>query len=68
MSKKVRSVRSKPDLTFEDIDSLQDNKISKRLLLGVANANGNFLGIACPYTVKLTLSMKKLYEQDVPLS
>ena len=68
MSKKVRSVRSKPDLTLADISSLKDIKMTKRLLLGIANAFGDFLGIACPFTVRLKILMKKLYEQETPLS
>ena len=68
MSKKVRSVRSKPNLTVTDIPNLATMKMSKRLLLGVANSFGDFLGIAAPYCIKLKLLMKKLYEQDLPLS
>ena len=42
MSKKVRSVRSKPDLTVYDIPTLSSIKMTKRLLLGVANSFGDF--------------------------
>ena len=42
MSKKVRSVRSKPNLTVADIPNLSEMKMSKRLLLGVANSFGDF--------------------------
>ena len=68
MSKKKRGVRSKPDLTVSDIPSLQGIKMNKRLLLGVTNSFGDFLGIASAYTIRLKLLMKKLYEMDIPLS
>ena len=68
MSKKVRSVRSLPDLTIDDIKSLSEMKMTKRLLLGVANSFGDFLGITAPYTVRLKLLMKKLYEQELPVT
>ena len=61
-------MRSKPDLTVSDISTLSAIKMTKRLLLGVTNSFGDFLGIASPYTIRLKLLMKKLYEQDNPLA
>ena len=66
-SEKKRSVRVQPDLTLADISFLQDIRMTKRVLLGVTNGFGDFLGIASPYTIKLNLSMKKLFELDEPL-
>ena len=67
MSRKRRGVRVKPDLTLADLDSLRSITMTKRLLLGVTNSFGDFLGIASPYTIKLKLSMKKMFELDIPL-
>ena len=68
MSKKRRNVRINPDLSNADLDTLKTITMSKRPLLGVTNSFGDFLGIASPYTIKLKLNMKKLFEQDTPLS
>ena len=68
VSKKRRNVRVKPDLTLADIDSLKGVSMTKRLLLGVTNSFGDFLGIASPFTIKLKLNMKKLFELDTPLN
>ena len=67
LSRKKRNVRIKPDLTSEDIDSLKSITMTKRLLLGVTNSFGDFLGMASPFTIKLKLNMKKIFEQDSPL-
>ena len=67
-SQKKRSIRVKPDLTLADVSTLKDLKMTKRVLLGVTNSFGDFLGMATPYTIKLKLNMKKLFELDEPLS
>ena len=41
--------------------------MTKRILLGLTNSFGDFLGMASPYTIRLKLNMKKLFEEDVPL-
>ena len=68
MSRKRRNVRVDSDLTVKDIPSLKDIPMSKRLLLGVTNSFGDFIGIATPFTIRLKLQMKKLFELDNPLS
>ena len=68
LSKKRRNARTKPDLTLDDIDSLKTIQMTKRILLGLTNSFGDFLGMAIPYTIRLKLNMKKLFEEDVPLS
>lgn len=67
LSRKKRNVRIKPNLTLADVDSLKDIKMTKRLLLGVTNSFGDFLGMASPFTIKMKLNMKKLFELDHPL-
>ena len=68
LSKKKRGIRSKPNLTMEDIRCLGEAKMTKRILLGLVNSPGDFLGIASPFTIRLKLNMKKLFELDKPLS
>ena len=68
MSKKKRNVRVEADLTVKDIDRLRDLRMTKRLLLGVTNSFGDFIGIATPFTIRLKLAMKKLFELDTPLT
>ena len=68
LSRKRRNARTKPDLTLDDIGSLKTLQMTKRILLGLTNSFGDFLGIASPYTIRLKLNMKKLFEEDVPLS
>ena len=67
LSKKKRGVRSLPNLTIDDTEELSNVIMTKRLLLGFANSFGDFLGVACPYTIRLKMSMKKLFELDVPI-
>ena len=67
LSRKRRNARTKPDLSLKDVDSLKTVQMTKRILLGLTNSFGDFLGIASPYTIRLKLNMKKLFEVDVPL-
>ena len=58
MSRKKRNVRVDADLMVEDIPSLKNLKMTKRLLLGVTNSFGDFIGIATPFTIHLKLEMQ----------
>ena len=62
LSKKRRNVRIQPNLSLTDIKSLNTVKMTKRLLLGITNSFGDFLGIATPFTLKFKLAIKKLFE------
>ena len=68
MSKKKRNVRVGPDLSVNDIALLSGIKMTKRLLLGVTNSFGDFIGIGTPFTIRLKIAMKKLFELDHPLT
>ena len=68
LSKKRRGVRVSPDLTVEDLKSLGDMKMTKRILLGVTNGHGDFLGLADPFTIRFKLLMKNLFDGDSNLS
>ena len=61
LSKKKRSVRQEPNLTLQDVDSLRSRTLTKRLLLGVVNGFGDFLGIASPFTIRYKVMMRQLF-------
>ena len=67
MSKKKSGVRSGPDLSIENLESLRQLRFTKRTLLGLTNSFGDFLGIAEPYTLKFKLRMKDIFQLDQPL-
>ena len=67
MSRKKRSVRVEPNLTIKDIDGLKSRSMTKRILLGVTNGFGDFLGIASPFTIKFKIMMRELFLLDEPL-
>ena len=67
--KKTKKLRSGPDLTVESLDLLREIKLSRRLCLGIASGFLDFLGIACPFTLRFKLLMKQIYEdKDLQLS
>merc|ERR1712101_106564 len=61
LSRKKRSVRTQPNLTLKDIDGLRSRSMTKRILLGVTNGFGDFLGIATPFTIKFKIMMRELF-------
>ena len=60
--KKTKKLRSGPALTEEDLSSLAGLKLTKRICLGITNSFLDFLGIACPFTLRYKLLMKELFE------
>ena len=68
ISKKKRSVRMEPDLSLKDVDKLRSAHLSKRVLLGVTNGFGDFLGIGTPHTIKFKALMRELFLLEEPLS
>ena len=66
---KTKKLRSGPDLTVESLDLLREVKLSRRLCLGITSGFLDFLGIACPYTLRFKLLMKQVFEdKDIQLS
>ena len=61
--KKNKKLRSGPDLTVETLHLLSEVKLTKRICLGITNGFLDFLGIACPFTVRFKLLMKELFEE-----
>ena len=68
ISKKKRSVRLEPNLTLQDVDKLRSSTLSKRVLLGVTNGFGDFLGIGTPHTIKFKALMRELFLLEEPLT
>lgn len=60
--KKNKKLRSGPALTVDTLDLLAGVKLSKRICLGITNGFLDFMGIACPFTVRFKLLMKELFE------
>ena len=67
LSRKKRSVREEPNLTLKDVDKLKNKTFTKRILLGVTNGFGDFLGMASPFTIKFKVLMRQLFLLDEPL-
>ena len=67
ISKKKRNVRTEPNLTLQDLDQLKTRKLTKRLLLGVTNGFGDFLGVGSPFTVRFKVLMRNIFQVEEPL-
>ena len=50
--KKTKKLRSGPCLTREDLHKLPDTVLTRRICLGITNSFPDFLGLACPLTVR----------------
>ena len=55
-------------MTLQDVESLKTKALSKRILLGVVNGFGDFLGIAKPFTIRFQVLMRKLFMLEEPLT
>ena len=67
--KKTKKAKSGPNLTMETLGQLKEIKLTKRICLGVTSSFLDFLGIACPFTVRFKLLVQELFEnKDVKLS
>ena len=66
ISKRIRNLKEKPDLTPDTLHLLSDVKLTKRLCLGITNGFLDFLGISCPFLLRFKLLMKQVFEkQDI---
>ena len=62
LSNKKRKVRTQPALTVDTLDLLDSTSFTKRICLGICNGFLDFMGIACPFTIRFKLLMRELYE------
>ena len=60
--KKTKKLRSGPCLSVEDLKSLSSIKLTRRICLGITNGFLDFLGLACPLTIRFKLLMKDLLD------
>ena len=57
-----------PNLTLRDIEKLKTKPLSKRILLGVVNGFGDFLGMAAPFIIRYKDLMRQLFLLEEPLT
>ena len=73
VSPRKRSNPTGPDITIETMDLLDQAVLTRRILLGVTNAQYDMLGICTPLLIKLRIGMRDLFikeqglEWDSPL-
>ena len=68
LSRKRRSVREEANLTAADVGILKSKTLTKRILLGVVNGFGDFLGIASPFIMRYKVLMRQLFLLEEPLT
>ena len=61
---KIKKKKMKPDLTVDTLDLLMTAKLTKRVCLGITNGFADFLGVACPFTLRFKLLMKQIFEDE----
>ena len=59
---KKRGVWPQPPLTAETLNLLQTTPLTKKVCLSITNGNFDFLGIACPFTIRFKLLMQEFYQ------
>ena len=68
LSKKKRKIAEYPDLTVNDLEKLRTIKLTKRNLLGVPAGIFDPIGICSPYTIKLKIGLKQLFDLEENLA
>ena len=64
LSKKKKKISEHPDLKMEDLEKLKKIKLTKRNLLSFTAGIFDPLGIALPYTIKLRISLKQIFDME----
>ena len=64
VSGRVRKLKQKPDITADSLKMLKEVKLTKKICLGVTNSFVDFLGVACPFTLRFKLLMKQIFEDS----
>ena len=59
---KKRKVWTKPALTADTLHLLESTPLTKRICLAITNGIFDFMGIACPFTIRFKLLMRQLFE------
>ena len=66
-SKRYKKGKIDDDLNYQDIPSIINMKIMKRLLLSFVNSCYEPLRLFSPITVQMKILMRKLYNRENPL-
>ena len=64
LTNKRKKPRTQPQLTKETLGLLDSAVFTRRVCLGITNGFLDFLGIACPFTLRFKLLMRQLYEAE----
>ena len=64
LTNKRKKPRTQPHLTKDTLGLLDSAVFSRRLCLGITNGFLDFLGIACPFTLRFKLLMRQLFETE----
>ena len=64
LSNKYKKGRSSEDILYEDIPSIVEMKLTKKLLLSFVNFCYEPLGLSSTITVQMKIAMRKLYSRD----
>ena len=59
---KKRKVWSKPGFTADTLHLLESTPLHMRICLAITNGIFDFMGIACPFTIRFKLLMRQLFE------
>ena len=62
--KKTKKLRTGSNHTVETLGLLEEVKLTKRICLGVTSGFLDFLGIACPFTLRFKLLVQQLFENN----
>ena len=60
-------MKLEPVLRKEDLEKLKGKLMTRRILLGVTNGFGDFMGIIEPFTIRFKLMMKKFFDCESPM-
>ena len=65
VSKKYRNARTHKDLNIEEIPSILNIKISRRMLLSIVNSCYDPLGLLVPITNLMKIALRRLYNKEL---
>ena len=64
LTNKRKKPRTQPALTKDTLELLDSTVFTKRICLGITNGFLDFMGIACPFTLRFKLLMRQLFEPE----
>ena len=67
ISPRKRGVPTGKDLTVDTLEQLVDCKLTRRLVLSIANSIYDVVGFCSPLTIRMKVAMKKLFDQEYGL-